>query len=69
VLRGRRGAVALGVEPQDPHEASIGLAQAFDALDCGRLSGPVWADDAEDLTPIDREGHILDRDVPPVPLV
>jgi hypothetical protein len=51
------------------NEASIGLAQAFDALDCGRLTGPVGADDAEDLTLVDSEGHVLDRDLLPVPLV
>jgi hypothetical protein len=35
----------------------------------GGLAGPVRADDAEDLTLVDREGHVLDRDVPSVPLV
>jgi len=63
------GSVALGVEAKDAHRASIELAQAFDALDRRRLTGPVGAYDAEDLTLVDREGHVLDGDLTPVPLV
>jgi hypothetical protein len=48
--------------------AAVRAAQAGDGFHCGGLTGAVRAEDAEDLTALHRERHVVHRDGVPVHL-
>ena len=54
--------VADRIQTHHPYLSRVGSAQALDALQKGRLSGAVGADDAEDLAALDVERHVVDGD-------
>ena len=41
-----------------------GRVEPADNVEDGRLAGAVWADDGEDLSGLDREGHAVHRHKP-----
>src|SRR6202000_1825149 len=61
--------VPLGVQAQHADPAPVRLAQGGDAFHRGGLAGAVGAEDAEDLTGLDRERHVVHGDLRPVFLV
>jgi ATP-binding cassette, subfamily B, bacterial len=57
-----RGPVGLWVQAEHPYRAGVRDPQPRDALDGRRLPGAVRSDDAEDLSPLDTERHVLHSD-------
>ncbi len=57
-----------GFSPSSRADSPVGLAQALDAFDSGRLAGTVWSDHAKDLTLAHFEGNPVDGDDVPVGL-
>lgn len=49
------------IKSDDGNSASIGRAQALDALHCGGFPGTIRPDQTEDLASLDLERDVIDR--------